>query len=197
MCKIISLINFKSISILLIILIFIFPTTLASDSNPEVNIINLFEGETYVNLTEIQFNIKHEFDMYITIINFTVEPPNMTCWYKLNSPQEVSIPCQVGDNSYSGLQPQEGQNNLKLFAADEGGNIGTEEVNFIIGLKENKKSCCCKSNSYELGELDEFYQNKDNFKKRKVYQEEYAEAIYLSYKIDLKDKIKAWFHSIL
>ena len=86
---------------------------------------------------------------------------------------------------------------MKLFAADEGGNIGTEEVNFIIGLKENKKSCCCKSNSYELGELDEFYQNKDNFKKRKVYQEEYAEAIYLSYKIDLKDKIKAWFHSIL
>lgn len=89
------------------------------DKNPIVEIIEPIDNKTY-NET-------------IDLFKFTVEDDFLyKCWYEFNGVQKTISSCKLSEINTESINSKLGENNLIVYAQDNAGNIGSDEITFFI-----------------------------------------------------------------
>lgn len=89
------------------------------DINPIVTIINPIDNKTY----------KEDIELF----KFTVEDEFLyNCWYNLNGQEKTISNCNLSSINTVQINSNLGKNKLKVYAQDNAGNIGSDEITFFI-----------------------------------------------------------------
>jgi ureidoglycolate hydrolase len=99
-------------------------------------------ADTTKPVVKIQYPLDQAtYNHNVTNANFTVNEANLaSCWYNLNGVVKSLSSCSAASiNNIYNLASKEGFNDLAVYAKDQAGNIGYDEVTYTVQLPDTTK----------------------------------------------------------